>query len=278
MEQKEAREHAVEPLLRGDEALSCASEEEFKDEFSRFDQKPKRRIWRGLFPWLLHSSIIVVYSLVIFAVILPRLQRHVLQEGKEGNQPHLPLPDRQGLKWEYRRFPTNIVNNPFAGPPREEMEQAWHKFLRNDNIRVPIGYLKEKNLTSVYTKDHSEGIASLSVYHSLHCLKKVKRMMFKEHYYANKDEESMAREIKHADHCVEYIRESLMCQPDLSLVTFRWINNTAQHEDPTEFYPTNFDKDMHYCANWEHLDGWAGERMFDLFRVDLLDRPEKSSG
>ncbi|KMQ49091.1 hypothetical protein A7D00_3153 [Trichophyton violaceum] len=188
------------------------------------------------------------------------------------------VPDRQGLKWEYRRFPTNIVNNPFAGPPREDMEQAWHKFLRNDNIRVPIGYLKEKNLTSVYTKDHSEGIASLSVYHSLHCLKKVKRMMFKEHYYANKDEESMAREIKHADHCVEYIRESLMCQPDLSLVTFRWINNTAQHEDPTEFYPTNFDKDMHYCANWEHLDGWAGERMFDLFRVDLLDRPEKSSG
>lgn len=90
MEQKEAREHAVEPLLRGDEALNCASEEEFKDEFSRFDQKPKRRIWRRIFPWLLHSSIIVVYSLVIFAVILPRLQRHVLQEGKEGNQPHLP--------------------------------------------------------------------------------------------------------------------------------------------------------------------------------------------
>lgn len=47
----------------------------------------------------------------------------------------LPIvPDRQGLKWEYRRFPTNIVNNPFAGPPREEMEQAWHKFLRSKCI------------------------------------------------------------------------------------------------------------------------------------------------
>jgi hypothetical protein len=65
-----------------------------------------------------------------------------------------------------------------------------------------------------------------------------------------------------------------MCQPDLSMVTFRWINNTAQHEDKTAFYPTNFDVDLHTCAVWQHLDSWAGERMFDLFEVDLLQRPE----
>lgn len=40
----------------------------------------------------------------------------------------------------------------------------------DDNIRIPIEYLNEKNLTTVYTKDHAEGIASLSIYHSLHCL------------------------------------------------------------------------------------------------------------
>jgi len=76
------------------------------------------------------------------------------------------------------------------------------------------------------------------------------------------------------DHCVEYIRESLMCQPDLSMVTFRWINNTAQHEDKANFWPTNFDVDMHKCANWQALDMWAGERMFNLFDVHLLNRPQ----
>lgn len=64
-----------------------------------------------------------------------------------------------------------------------------------------------------------------------------------------------------------------MCQPDLSMVTFRWINNTAQHENKSEFYPTNFDVSMHKCANWEVLDSWAGQRMFDLFQVDRLQRP-----
>lgn len=65
-----------------------------------------------------------------------------------------------------------------------------------------------------------------------------------------------------------------MCQPDLSLVTFRWINNTAQHENKTEFWPTNFDADLHRCANWELLDSWAGQRAFNLFEVDKLQRPE----
>jgi hypothetical protein len=83
--------------------------------------------------------------------------------------------------------------------------------------------------------------------------------------------------VSDSDHCVEYIRESLMCQPDLSMVTFRWINNTAQHDDKSAFYPTNFDVDEHTCANWQHLDAWTGERMFDLFRVDLLERPEPLS-
>lgn len=65
-----------------------------------------------------------------------------------------------------------------------------------------------------------------------------------------------------------------MCQPDLSLVTFRWINNTAQHEDKSAFYPTNFDVSMHTCAKWDLLDEWAGARRFNLFEVDLLQRPQ----
>jgi hypothetical protein len=65
-----------------------------------------------------------------------------------------------------------------------------------------------------------------------------------------------------------------MCKPDLSLVTFRWINNTAQHPDePQAFYPTNFDSGLHECMKWEPLEEWAAERRFNLFDVDLLDRP-----
>lgn len=40
----------------------------------------------------------------------------------------------------------------------------------DDNIQVPPEDLKVLNLTSVYLKDGSGEIASLGVYHALHCL------------------------------------------------------------------------------------------------------------
>lgn len=121
--------------------------------------------------------------------------------------------------------------------------------------------------------------------------------MYKEHYHANKSGLEMQRQTKHAgerqfhsriivrrwynllilleiDHCVEYLRETLMCKPDISLVTFRWINNTTQHPDePAAFYPTNFDVSPHECMNWEAVNDWAEQRAFNLYDVDLLDRP-----
>ncbi|GAB1312627.1 hypothetical protein MFIFM68171_02837 [Madurella fahalii] len=228
-------------------------------------------------PFYLHGILILLYSAIYLALVIPTL-RGTPNPGPEGQEatPKYPLPAREALVWEERRFPTDITNNALAGGPRPELDEAWHRLLRNDNILVPKEYLDELNLTSIYTKDGLHGIASLSVYHSLHCLKqkKVKRMIFKEYYHKGKSEEAMAREAKHVDHCVEYIREALMCQPDLSLVTFRWINNTAQHEDKSAFYPTNFDVSMHTCAKWEPLDEWAGGRRFNLFDVDLLRRPQ----
>ncbi|KAI1262686.1 hypothetical protein F5Y18DRAFT_396998 [Xylariaceae sp. FL1019] len=226
------------------------------------------KIWPSCY---LHGILIFIYT-TIFLILLYTIPKP--GACSTGLNEHLPLPSREGLLWERRKFPTNLVDNPFTGSPREELDEAWHELLQNDNIRVPRDYLEERHLNSVYTRDGSEGIASLSVYHSLHCLKKVKKMLFKEYYHSDKSDEAMAREEKHVDHCVEYIRESLMCKPDLSMVTFRWINNTAQHDDKTAFYPTNFDADMHFCANWEHLDSWASERVFDLFQVDLLQRPQ----
>ncbi|KAI1126592.1 hypothetical protein F5Y10DRAFT_266911 [Nemania abortiva] len=264
--------------------------------------------------WYLHVPLILFYSLFYLAITISTLHalRSTVKDSKTTNHPcerfriamnqaqmnmtyiYREVPDPNGLIWESRRFPTNIVNNLFAGEPRPELDEAWNHLLQNDNIRVLKAYLEDLNLTTVYTLDGSERIVSLSVYHSFRCLKKVKRMLFKEYCHSGKSDEVMQREARHVgkcaidspgqrikssniqrkqDHCIEYIRESLMCHPDLSMVSFRWINNTAQYEDKTAFYPTNFDVVLHKCANLEALDSWASKRMFDLFDVNLLQRP-----
>ena len=68
------------------------------------------------------------------------------------------------------------------------------------------------------------------------------------------------------DHCVDDIRQALMCHADTSIVTFDW---KPQYRRP---WP-NFSID-HTCVKWEALDDWASERSFSAFDQKSLVHPE----
>ncbi|EDN94567.1 hypothetical protein SS1G_10441 [Sclerotinia sclerotiorum 1980 UF-70] len=161
---------------------------------------------------------------------------------------------RSAVTWEVRKFETKILGNPFVGEPRPELENAWHNLLRYDNLQVPLSDFDE-NMPVIHLKDGSGVIAQLTVFHALHCLKKLRQWVYRDHYYSTASEDRLSLESEHADHCIEYIRENLMCKPDLSLITYN----------------------DHECVNWDNIDAWAEEREFDLFRVDLLERPDPMS-
>ena len=72
------------------------------------------------------------------------------------------------------------------------------------------------------------------------------------------------------DHCVDDIRQALMCHADTSAVTFDW---KPQYRRP---WP-NFSVD-HTCVNWEALDDWASERSFSAFDQKSLVHPEFGGG
>jgi len=77
--------------------------------------------------------------------------------------------------------------------------------FEDDNIRVSFEELERLNLSSIQLADGSGAIASLSVFHSLHCLviqhrqcldpntqsnpmkKKIKRWTYREYYFPNAD-------------------------------------------------------------------------------------------
>lgn len=85
--------------------------------------------------------------------------------------------------------------------------------MADDNIRVANTDLEALNLTSVYLKDGSGAIASLGVYHALHCLvwlilfrkpqtthqtqKKIRHVAYRDWYHKGKDELQLVREQKH---------------------------------------------------------------------------------
>jgi hypothetical protein len=94
--------------------------------------------------------------------------------------------------------------------------------------------------------------------HQLHCL----HYIWQDHHSAAFPEvQRKMAEIpemyeRHYEHCVDYIRQSLMCHFDLGLVTYDWV---LEHPNPT---PNS--NAMHKCANWEKAQEWLKGRAVEV--------------
>lgn len=68
-----------------------------------------------------------------------------------------------------------------------------------------------------------------------------------------------------ADHCLDALRQFVMCKADVSILTYDWM---PQFHRP---WP-NFEI-QHKCANWDHIQDWAEAHSFDGFDERLVKHP-----
>ncbi|KAJ5171444.1 uncharacterized protein N7500_004227 [Penicillium coprophilum] len=239
-------------------SLSVDEESEFAEKHIR---SPKRSPYEQCLPWLIQLFVFTVYT-TIFFLFWDRSQSRCSEADASKFAPAYS-PASKALKWELRTFQNQLeITNPFKGPPRPELEEAWNKLLHpSAAILVDKESLDRINRTSVELRDGSGYMAALDVYHQLHCLRWVRRYIHQDHY--NSTEENLGQ---HIDHCLDGLRQYVMCNADLSINTFDWIPN----------YPKpwpNFEV-VHKCANWESIEEWVLANSFDGFDPDLIRHPD----
>ncbi|KAL8743794.1 MAG: hypothetical protein Q9190_003889 [Brigantiaea leucoxantha] len=94
-------------------------------------------------------------------------------------------------------------------------------------------------------------MASLEVFHQLHCVNLVRQYTHRD-YYQDKaisfeDPPDVLR--THVDHCLEILRQVVMCNSDLEVLTYNWVSiRTAP-------WP-NFNVE-HKCRNFDAVLDWA---------------------
>ena len=84
-------------------------------------------------------------------------------------------------------------------------------------------------------------------------------MAYKEYY----EELPMAE--MHLDHCVDSLRQVLMCLPNDGLILYDWSPKLRGPEPRFEV--------KHECVAWEKFDAWAGTRRVDLFDTEAVVHP-----
>ncbi|KAK8041468.1 hypothetical protein PG994_014475 [Apiospora phragmitis] len=230
------------------------------DEETAASLVPLESRWRRRFCFLLLSSLTVLTTLTMgFAYHVSTWECPPLKPGVI--EPYTPAPVLYVNKW--------LKGDPdtpkFMGKPRPEMDQAWNDLLSATAIRLSSEeLLLANNATSV---EHKDGgfVGGLGISHLLHCVVCYRSWTTDSHalhapgvlYYYNDGFESWDDLFMHADHCLESLRQAILCQADVSVVTLEWTPHSR-------FKPSVRVPQPNACVDWDALHGWMSGRAASL--------------
>jgi len=209
---------------------------------------------------LLYTSLAVLASLGSFALG----QRH---GSLTANQPLYYSPAEQALPLQKHTFVKDdpfhgLPDSVYVGNPSPTLDKAWKDLLRGYNMRISPSTLIKLNRTSIALADSTEDHwGSLEVFHHLHCLKLIRQALAPSYYDPARarltDKLPGSIYPVHIEHCVERIREYLMCRPDLTIFTYNWLEGKDDEPMPNHAV-------QHACVDWNALEEWVDRRKFSL--------------
>ncbi|KAH8821356.1 hypothetical protein F5884DRAFT_827610 [Xylogone sp. PMI_703] len=175
-------------------------------------------------------------------------------------------PAQNVVEYERVRFnATLVIDSPYNGEPGPEVDKAWSDLLQYMNIAVPKSDLDKIGADSIGVPGTDKYIAGLSVYHELHCLKRLRQYTWQEYYHPNTTDEDKRLNRLHTDHCIDVLRQAILCHADISLFTLEW--SEAEPMPRADF------SHEHICKDWRRIFEWAGERSIPEDKMKNLQHP-----
>ncbi|KAL6924720.1 hypothetical protein FSHL1_001970 [Fusarium sambucinum] len=168
----------------------------------------------------------------------------------------------------------------YFGNPSPAIDATWKKLLRYQYPAVSDEEIASNPALSFTSTDKhpvtGKYYGALDVFHNLHCLNMVRRHIDKDYYGGghikkrhgkgmNMESSFDAAAMDHLYHCMNHIRQSLQCRPDLSPAAMHVFLDT----DESEFFLGN--AKSHSCYDWQSIMDWAEARESTLGYTQPID-------
>ncbi|KAM7191738.1 protein of unknown function (DUF3328) domain containing protein [Rhypophila sp. PSN 637] len=219
--------------------------------------------------WLVHA-VLLSFSITMFAMSFCR------KTGSPSDPKFLEKigtysPLFPAVKYEKQRYSLApiIKDSPYVGYG-PSVDRAWDS-IANDVADIMITEEERQKLglspDSLKIQNPKTGEwgyrAGIEVFHQLHCLNLLRQVIYKKEYYGQKelggdvgDADSAEDLFGHVDHCIEALRENLMCQGDVSVFTFKMFPELE--DEGIEGNWPDFSIN-HMCRNFEAIKQWNND-------------------
>ncbi|RMZ92008.1 hypothetical protein DV736_g730, partial [Chaetothyriales sp. CBS 134916] len=187
-----------------------------------------------------------------------------------------PVVQDVGIRFETTRFNGSLMKPTiFRQDASPEGETA--NFVTDRGVRVPAELASKSNLLPDQVKisqKYGGGYpANVEGLHHLHCLNLLRQALYLNYDYYHAKGEGPFRNNDtilqyHVTHCLDIIRQQLMCAVDIGVLGQVWWNRTG----PEAYVDFNT---KHTCRNFEAIRGWAEKHQLpDDVPDDFLEPPK----
>ncbi|KAH8881938.1 hypothetical protein GQ53DRAFT_734493 [Thozetella sp. PMI_491] len=148
--------------------------------------------------------------------------------------------------------------SPYSGPPTPDQERAWDDLIKPVYFRASREELERggERLDNLAELEGGGYLATIGVYHEIHCLRQLRLQLFRDRYYPNLTEAQDKYLHRHLDHCLEALRLTIMCNGNTALYSFAW-------DDPDAHMPATKSNSKSVCVKWSAVETWSHSRMVD---------------
>lgn len=221
-----------------------------KDSYELPLRPARRERWANILPY----SVVLNVGLLLALFAVWNLQKHDPSKHYIPNEVYSPAKSvveynnilfTGGLKGDTSKY---LGSTP-------EVDEAWDDLYNKVLISqiLPETAAKLPNATTRFSNDTDYHIVELDVFHQLHCLNMMRKLVYPTAYPMDLTSGSEEAEdnIFHMEHCYEQLRQSLQCTSDLSTITWQWSRKQGRFIGNVHT--------MHTCKNFDKIHEWAVE-------------------
>ncbi|KAL2705719.1 hypothetical protein AAEP93_000969 [Penicillium crustosum] len=220
--------------------------------------KPKRRrSWSASRAHVVILYVMNILLLVVAGVLVSQLAQRPFQDPTVGV--YSPANDAIEYVKEFKFRAALFEKTPYMGFPSDETDRLWEELYNFGISKISEEEAKLLSHPTLTIPGTNEYLVQLDIWHELHCLNDLRMLLYPERFpgiagVTDKngviDRERI--EFRHWDHCVDSIRETLMCHADVAPIPFR-VNFPANQVIVPRLATT------HTCRNFTKIQEWAKE-------------------
>ncbi|KAK1637997.1 hypothetical protein BDP81DRAFT_426307 [Colletotrichum phormii] len=212
--------------------------------------------------WTLHVVLITIYTAIFAISLLPN-------RSFSGVFSLIDAPPKAvGEETHLEVFPIQgPPHGKYTGEPRPEVDKAWRDLLQYNNIRVSEEWVHRWGREHEAVKLPDGGyLGMLSVFHELHCIKRLYQTLSPDYYFPNATEQEIATNREHNQHCLEVLRMGAACRGDISIITHMWTDIDAK--------PIVNQTAPHQCIDFNKVMDYSRDNTVDVYQDNYIVHPK----